>query len=108
KGEKIPTLAEVFGVIGRHTVINVELKGPGTAAPVAALIQQSVRQRKRRFSDFLVSSFDWPQLREVKMLCPKIRLGVLTGKIPRDIFSTAKELGAWSIHPAARHVTKKW
>ena len=35
-GELIPTLAEVFDVAADRVGINVELKGPGTAEPVAA------------------------------------------------------------------------
>jgi len=34
KGERIPTLAEVFDAVNHRAVINMELKGPGTAAPV--------------------------------------------------------------------------
>lgn len=108
RGEKIPTLAEVFHTVRRRAVINVELKGPGTAAPVAALIRQYVRRRGWRHRDFIVSSFDWPQLREFHMLCPKIRIGLLTDRIPADLFQVARELQAWSIHPAARQVTRAW
>ena len=45
QGEHIPTLAEVFDTVDRRALINVELKGPHTAAPVGALIDDYVRQR---------------------------------------------------------------
>src|SRR5487761_2642608 len=106
-GEKIPTLAEIFEAVNRRAVINVELKGPHTAAPVAALIAEYVARRGWRFDDFLVSSFDHAQLREAKQLCPEIRIGGLTEKAPRGLAKFAEELGAWSLHASKRCVTPK-
>ncbi|HXF11139.1 MAG TPA: glycerophosphodiester phosphodiesterase family protein [Desulfuromonadaceae bacterium] len=106
KGERIPTLSEVFDAVNRRAVINIELKGPGTAEPVARLIQERVKNRGWRFGDFLISSFDWDQLEQIRKCCPRIRIGLLTDKIPRDLFPVAKQLEAWSIHPAAKRVTR--
>jgi len=106
EGERIPTLGEIFRAVNRRAVINIELKGPGTAAPVGGLITDHVRHRGWRFADFLVSSFDWHQLREVKSICPRVRIGLLTDKIPADFLKTAKAMNAWSIHPAAKKVTR--
>ncbi|HEY5345425.1 MAG TPA: glycerophosphodiester phosphodiesterase family protein [Verrucomicrobiae bacterium] len=106
-GEKIPTLAEIFDAVNRRAVINVELKGPHTAAPVAALIGEYVKHHGWSFDDFLASSFDHARIREVKQLCPKIRIGALIGKTPRNLAKFAKELGAWSLHASKRCVTPK-
>ena len=38
-GEKIPSLADVLLLLGARCSVNVELKGPGTAAPVAGLLE---------------------------------------------------------------------
>ena len=65
-GEHIPTLAEIFDAVNRRGVINVELKAPHTAAPVAALIAEYVNRRGWSYDDFLVSSFDHAQIREAK------------------------------------------
>lgn len=104
-GEKIPTLAEIFDAVIRRVVINVELKGLHTAAPVAALIGDYVNRRGWSFDDFLVSSFDHAQLGEVKLLFPQIRLGALFEKPPHDLAKFADELGAWSLHISRRYVT---
>ncbi len=48
-GERIPTLAEIFDAVNRRAVINVELKGQHTAAPVTALISEYVNQRGWNF-----------------------------------------------------------
>jgi glycerophosphoryl diester phosphodiesterase len=104
-GERIPTLAEIFDAVDRRAVINVELKGPHTAAPVAALIADYVDRCGWRYEDFLVSSFDHTRLQEVGQLCPQIRLGVLTVKAPRDLTPLMEDLRAWSLHAGKDYVT---
>jgi glycerophosphoryl diester phosphodiesterase len=106
-GERIPTLTEIFNAVNRRAIINVELKGPHTAAPVAALITEYVNRRGWRFSDFLVSSFDHARLREARQLCPDIRLGALIMKAPRGLAKFAETLGAWSLNIDKRLVTPK-
>ena len=104
-GEKIPTLAEIFDAVNRRAVVNVELKGPHTAAPVAALIAEYVNRHGWSYDDFLVSSFDHAQIREAKKLCPGIRIGALIEKIPRDLAQFAEAMGAWSLHASKRCVS---
>ena len=106
-GERIPTLAEIFDAVNRRAVINVELKGPHTAAPVAALIAEYVNRRGWSYDDFLVSSFDHARIREAKQFCPEIRIGALIEKTPRGLAKFAEALGAWSLHASRRCVTPK-
>jgi glycerophosphoryl diester phosphodiesterase len=105
RGEKIPTLAEIFDAVSRRAVINVELKGPHTAAPVVALITEYVNHRGWNHDDFLISAFDHAQIREAKRLCPEIRIGALIDKMPRELAKFAEAMGAWSLHPSKRCVT---
>ena len=105
KGERIPTLEEVFDTVSRRAVVNVELKGPGTAAPVARLIEEYVRTRGWQWADFLVSSFDHAQIEAVKNLRPEIRTGALVEKTPRGLAAFAEKIGAWSLNPGQRCVT---
>ena len=105
KGERIPTLEEVFDTVDRRAVVNVELKGPGTAAPVARLIEEYVRTRGWQWADFLVSSFDHAQIEAVKNLRPEIRTGALVEKTPRGLAAFAEKIGAWSLNPGQRCVT---
>ncbi len=104
-GERIPTLAEIFAAVDRRGIINVELKGPHTAAPVAALIAEHVQQGGWSYDDFLVSSFDPAQLHETRQLDPEIRIGVLIEKTRRGLAQFAEDLGAWSLHAGKRCVT---
>jgi glycerophosphoryl diester phosphodiesterase len=106
-GERIPTLAEILNVVNRRGVINIELKGPHTAAPVAALVAEHVKLQGWSFSDFLISSFDHARIREVKRLCPDIRIGALVTRTPRGLAKFTERLGAWSVHVDKRRVTPK-
>lgn len=106
-GEPIPILAEIFDAVNRRALVNVELKGPCTAAPVAALIAEYVNRHGWKFDNFLVSSFDHEQLWEAKRLCPEIRIGALITKAPRDLAKFAEALGAWSLHVAKGSVTPR-
>ncbi len=106
-GEYIPTLAEIFDTVDRRAVINVELKGPHTAAPVTALIVEYVKRHDWSFDDFLVSSFNHARIREAKLCCPQHRIGPLITKVPRGVAKFAETLGAWSLHADKRCVTSE-
>jgi len=106
-GERIPTLAEIFDAVNRRAVINVELKGAHTAAPVSALIAEYVNRHGWSYDDFLVSSFDHARIREAKQWCPGIRIGALIMKTPRGLAKFADALDAWSLHAGRRCVTPK-
>ncbi|MCG6879314.1 MAG: glycerophosphodiester phosphodiesterase [Deltaproteobacteria bacterium] len=96
-GERIPTLAEVFETIDRRAGVNIELKGPGTARPVAGLI---ATLRKQGWPDhlILVSSFNHRELETVRGIDPFIRIGVLIAGSPVDAAAFAASFGAWSVH----------
>lgn len=106
-GERIPTLAEVFEAVNRRAIINIELKGPHTAAPVAALIAEFVNRRGWSHRDFLVSAFDHAQIRETKLLEAKIRTGALISRPPRHLKEFVETMSPWSLHVSGRAVTTK-
>ena len=98
-GERIPTLEEVLALIAGRAGVNIELKGPGTVAPVAAFLAQ-----RRADGDpnrmLLVSSFDLPRLRELRTRDPDVRIALLCRRWSRDSVPDALRLGAWAIHLA--------
>jgi glycerophosphoryl diester phosphodiesterase len=96
-GEQIPTLPEVFAVIGGRAGLNIELKGKGTAGAVVEFIA-SQRQAGWPNELFLVSSFDQQLLRKVRQLDARVLLGVLVDGPLQDHLDFASELQAYSIH----------
>ena len=97
--QEIPTLIEVFELVNRRCMINIELKGIGTAKPVSDLINHYILDKKWEINDFLISSFDWKMLEEMTLLNPKIRIGVLTEESVEEALAFAKKIKAFSIHP---------
>ncbi len=107
QGEKIPTLIEVLDVIRGKIAVNIELKGPGTALPVAKLIQHCLDSHDWQSEQFLVSSFNHPELSTFKKLMPKINIGALFVGIPVDLAKPAAELSAYSINLSQEFITQE-
>lgn len=99
KNQEIPTLEEVFDLVNKQCLINIELKGNDTAKPVIDLIEVYVKEKKWHYNDFLISSFDWTMLEEVTHLNAKIRIGVLTEESIENALAFAKKIKAFSINP---------
>ncbi len=108
KGEKIPTLNEVFNLIDRKVPINIELKGAGTAGPVAKLIGEYISEHGWTNDDFLVSSFNHRELKKFKDLKPTIRIGALITGIPIGYAEFAQKLGAYSLNPSLEFISQEY
>ena len=93
KEEQIPTLQEVFDIVNRQAVINIELKGSSTAILVAELIRDYIAQGWSE-SDFVVSSFDHYQLNQFKTNYSAIKIGMLIYGLPWQFLTIAKQLKA--------------
>lgn len=107
KEQQIPTLFEVIDLVNQKCLINIELKGNGTAKPVLELIEYYVLDKNWNYSDFLISSFDWNVLREVRLLDAKIPIGVLTQTDLKLAIAFSKFIKAETIHPYFHLLTKE-
>ena len=95
----IPTLEAVFQLVNKQCFVNIELKSYETAEKVVALIDFYITKKNWTYSDFIVSSFDWNALQQVRFLNDKIRIGVLTNTDMDLAIAFAKFIQAYSIHP---------
>ena len=103
EGERIPTLGEVLDVVPAHVMINIELKGPGTARPVAELVaDRSIAQTSAGAPTLLVSSFDHDELRRFHEIHPGVACAPLAGRWSESLASTAAALDAWSVNLSRR------
>ncbi len=78
RGEKIPTLDEVFESIGKHAVINVELANYSTprnnlVEKVCELVKHHALQRSIIFSSFFAGN-----LKKAAVFMPEVPRGLLT------------------------------
>lgn len=96
---EIPTLSETFDFVNQRCLINVELKAFEMAEPVLNLIEYYVTQKNWKYSQFLVSSFDWAALQKVRELHQEIPLGVLTETDLELAIGFAEFVKAETIHP---------
>jgi glycerophosphoryl diester phosphodiesterase len=130
KGERIPTLAEVFALTDGRCGLNIEIKaanttsariesvGPGkdgaeafgvtTASGESAICGLVCEQivAHRAFATTIVSSFDWAALAIVRHLEPRVRIGLLSSKWPVRLMGAAFEMRADAINPRSDIVTE--
>lgn len=116
----IPKLEEVLDLIKGRTRINIELKSPKTAKPVAEIINKYLNQKNWSCEKFLISSFNHRELKEIKQHLPQIKIGLLIShmgpfsfwinKLPlifNYYLKTAERLNAFSLNIHRKLVTPK-
>ena len=94
-----PLLSEVFDLVNKNCFINIELKSYETAEKVVELIEDYVSEKNWKYEQFLISSFDWNALQQVRFLNERIQIGVLTETDLDLALAFAKFIQAKSIHP---------
>jgi glycerophosphoryl diester phosphodiesterase len=105
---EIPTLEEVFDLINKRCFINVELKNQDTAEQVVQLIERYISEKNWDHTHFLVSSFDWNALQQVRLLNEDIRIGVLTETDLDLAISFARFMKAEALHPDFQLLTNEY
>ena len=103
---KIPLLIEVLDVIGHKVSLNIELKGPGTSAGVIQIIDSYMENKGWSLDDFLISSFNWEELKVMRNINNDIEIAVLTEANPLDAIAIGEELDAVAINPNYMSLTK--
>lgn len=86
--DRIPFLSEVFDFFAAITPLNrpaihLELKGNSTGVWAGELLNEYVAAQKLRYSDVLVSSFNWRELEDIRTVCPELNIALLDGAIRR-------------------------
>ncbi len=101
----IPMLQDVLKLIDNKVRLNIELKGANTADRVNFIINYYIRNKEWSADNFLISSFIWDELKEMRKINPNIPLAVLTEADPLDALAIARELGAEAINPNYRELS---
>jgi glycerophosphoryl diester phosphodiesterase len=100
KGDRIPTLDEVFAVTSGKCGLNIELKAGGLEHQVAQLMQS-----RNAMGDSIVSSFEWEYLKKIQQINFNIRIGLLADEKPVDLMMNAGAMRAQAINPRWDMVT---
>ena len=104
---KIPLLSEVLDVINHKVPLNIELKGPGTSEGVIHIINNYIENEGWTLDDFLISSFNWEELKNMRRINMDIEIAVLTEENPLEAINIANDLNAIAITPNYLSLTKK-
>jgi glycerophosphoryl diester phosphodiesterase len=109
-GERIPTLEEVFAVIPRHALLNIEVKkGLHGLYPIEERLTNAILASGMR-DQVIVSSFESEYLIHLHQLCPQLRLGQLIH--PEDMFAFSMEnlppIPLYSLHPYFAFLNEDW
>jgi len=102
---KIPLLQEVLRLVDNKVALNIELKGANTANKVNHITDYYIRERGWSKENFVISSFNWQELEEMRKLNEDIAIAVLTEEDPLDALPVAKELNAVAINPYYKSLT---
>jgi glycerophosphoryl diester phosphodiesterase len=106
-GQRIPTLTEVIDLVDRRCPLNVEIKGRGSAREVSRILREYIRSGKRREEDFMVSSFDHPELKQFHSLYPEIRISPITSCHPLSFSQIIGDLPVWSLNMKREFVSRE-
>ena len=98
-GHKIPILQDVLKLVDHRVPMNIELKGKGTAGNIHKIASFYSEKRGWKPDQFLISSFDWDELRTYRKLDSTGRIAVLTEGDPLEALGVAVELKAEAINP---------
>ena len=101
KGERIPTLDEVFACVGGRCALNIELKSASLEQKVCAAIRDH-----DALATAIVSSFDWDALDRIRQFHPAVRVGLLASRWPVRLLGAATAIKAYAIHPRVDIVTE--
>lgn len=106
-GHKIPMLQDVLTLIGNKVALNIELKGANTAESVNFIMNYYIAEKGWTSDNFLISSFNWEELREMRKINASVAIAILTEDDPLEALPVAKELKAVAINPNFEKLTSE-
>ena len=106
---KISTLNEILEEIKDPLLINVELKGSGTATKTSEIINDCLVKGAWNIEHFIVSSFNWDELEQFRSIDKNTPVGVLVSKSMsiNEAIEFGKKINAQAIHPNFKLLTEK-
>lgn len=106
QGQQIPTLQEVLDLVDNRVKVNIELKGNDTAAPVHKILQPYLASKKYQPEDFVISSFNHPELLIFHSLASAIPLGCLISCIPADLAAIGASVHATYLNVCGEFISE--
>jgi glycerophosphoryl diester phosphodiesterase len=107
RGEQIPTLQEVFDLVGDRVRLNIEIKKGFRTYQGLEEKLLGVLDRYKQSSSSLISSFDESVLQEIRRQDTRIPIGYLSERgTASQMIHRALKLGAVSVHGPAKVISE--
>jgi len=106
-GHKIPMLQDVLKLMDNKVALNIELKGANTADRVNHIVQYYIEQEGWDAENFIISSFNWDELRMMRSLNESVDIAILIEGDPLEALEIATELNAVAINPYFKNLDHK-
>lgn len=107
-GEKVPLLEEVLSGLSGKCMVNIELKGSGTAVPVSELLEKEFGSRRWNRDEILISSFSPLELKDFIDIGSGITTAFLIDRDPWGSEEFANQVGAQALHPNYHYLSKSF
>ena len=105
---RIPLLQDVLKLIDNKVKLNIELKNVNASDRLNFILDYYVTNKGWSASNFIISSFNWDELRAMRTFNADIAIAVLTeDEDPKVAIPVAKELNAIAINPWFKTLTKE-
>jgi len=96
KKERIPTLKEVFNFIPKKCKLNIEIKSKKVVVELNNIIKKYVK-KGWSYNNIIVSSFNYKELKKLRKLNKKIKIGVLFKRTESRDIKKAEKINAYFI-----------
>ncbi|MDD9269779.1 glycerophosphodiester phosphodiesterase [Paenibacillus sp. GCM10023248] len=106
-GERVPLLRDVFDLVPRGRLINVEVKHAYAGRMEKSLL--AFLRESGRMEDVVISSFDHKVIRRIKLAEPAVKVGLLYAADLINHAAYAEQMGVevHSLHPSHHHFEKE-
>jgi glycerophosphoryl diester phosphodiesterase len=109
KEEKIPSLLEVLDLVDKRCAVNIELKGKNTEELVSSTILEYINTKGWKYSDFIISSFNFDALKKIRNLLDKeAQIGLLVENLPANLPAMLSDIKAYCLNPENTLITKEF
>ena len=106
KGEKIPSLRNVFDMVDKRCRLFIELKAEHSTLPVVELLTHYVKHEGWSYEQFYLCSFDHFQIDAARKANSDIRTCALMVCVPISLAAMADDAGAGSLNPCIHHISQ--
>lgn len=98
KSQRILRLQDALNIINKGAIVNLDIKSKNSYKMVNNIIRDYIHNKKWKYNDFIVSSLMKDDLLELKQLNPRIRIGLIYFRKPKNLNKIIEMYKPYSFH----------